>query len=838
MVVERFLRFFYLIRSFPVIVACVLMLYSGGVARAGLIDRSDFGPSAILEDLNSVPFPLGTGRVSGELDLGFIEISTGSGLFSVPGVGWICHVKCLASVQDVDFFTVVFDLPVSKAGALVGRANPWRNDLEAFFFGETGTLLGSAQVSQISNEPFSFVGFQTEDELIKYMRFNDPYQSPPQNNEVFAIEDLIYELPPSNVAPIVAAGTNQTITLPITASLDGTVSDDGLPDPPGSVTSTWTKVSGPGTVTFANASAVDTSASFSLAGVYVLQLAANDGALQNNAQVTITVNPTPLNQAPSVNAGVMQTVTLPSLASLNGTVSDDGLPSGTLTTIWSKVSGPGSVIFGNPNAVDTTASFTLPGTYVLRLLANDSALMNNADVTITVNPNPALKVPDVRGTWTEGPFSVSTTSCQDPADNGSYSDPGGETYTITNQTGASFSVSRVDTVIDGGDTIVQKTNCSGTVEAGGSVNVSCTYSVNLNGGFWYSGTSTLTGSLVGNTLTYTHSGRDLVGDTCQWTQTGTDTRSGSVPPPLPIPINDPHDLNGDGKADLVWQNDISHVVAIWLMNGANIGSFAFLGSVPTEWEIKGIGDVNGDGQADVVWKNARSHLVAIWFMNGLTISSIGFPGGVSPWWTLEAVGDTNGDGKADLVWVNGNTGQVAVWLMNGAIIALAHAKFPLAPVAGDWPNWQLEGTGDVDGNGTADVIWQNTVTGQVTVWLMNGLTLISSVGLPEIPPTYWKIAGMGDIDGNGTSDMVWRNTLNGATAIWFMNGGTIGSFGFPPGVPLAWRISQVGDLNGDGKADVVWQNTNGTVAVWLMNGVTITSVGFPGSAPTTWKIQP
>src|SRR5690606_8566701 len=198
------------------------------------------------------------------------------------------------------------------------------------------------------------------------------------------------------------------------------------------------------------------------------------GALSANADVTVTVNPAPapVNQPPGVNAGPNQAIALPSGATLDGTVNDDGLPSGTVTMTWSKVSGPGSVIFGNPNAVDTTASFTLPGTYVLRLLANDSALMNNADVTITVNPNPALKVPDVRGTWTEGPFSVSTTSCQDPADNGSYSDSGGETYTNTNQTGASFSVSRVDTVIDGGDTIVQKTNCSGTVEAGGSVNVS------------------------------------------------------------------------------------------------------------------------------------------------------------------------------------------------------------------------------------------------------------------------------------------------------------------------------------------------------------------------------
>ena len=36
---------------------------------------------------------------------------------------------------------------------------------------------------------------------------------------------------------------------------------------------------------------------------------------------------------------------------------------------WSKVSGFGDVVFGNPNAVDTTASFSAAGTYVLRLTA-------------------------------------------------------------------------------------------------------------------------------------------------------------------------------------------------------------------------------------------------------------------------------------------------------------------------------------------------------------------------------------------------------------------------------------------------------------------------------------
>lgn len=97
---------------------------------------------------------------------------------------------------------------------------------------------------------------------------------------------------PSNQAPSVDAGANQTIALPInTVNLDGTVTDDNLPNPPAALTTTWSKVSGPGTVTFGDANAVDTTAQFSVEGTYVLQLLADDSALQNTDTVTVTVNP-------------------------------------------------------------------------------------------------------------------------------------------------------------------------------------------------------------------------------------------------------------------------------------------------------------------------------------------------------------------------------------------------------------------------------------------------------------------------------------------------------------------------------------------------------------------
>lgn len=93
--------------------------------------------------------------------------------------------------------------------------------------------------------------------------------------------------PPGNEAPVVEAGPNVTVTLPDLAGLDGTVSDDGLPD--GTLTTTWSLVSGPGTVTFGDASAVDTTASFSAAGTYVLELAADDGELTSADTTTVTV---------------------------------------------------------------------------------------------------------------------------------------------------------------------------------------------------------------------------------------------------------------------------------------------------------------------------------------------------------------------------------------------------------------------------------------------------------------------------------------------------------------------------------------------------------------------
>jgi flagellar hook assembly protein FlgD len=107
-------------------------------------------------------------------------------------------------------------------------------------------------------------------------------------------------------------------------------------------------------------------------------------SVNSNELSAVPQNP---NQSPTVNAGVDSSVSLPNSLNLDGTVSDDGLPNppGVLTTTWSKQSGPGTVTFGNANSVDTTATFSAPGSYVLRLTANDGSLEVYDELTVTAS---------------------------------------------------------------------------------------------------------------------------------------------------------------------------------------------------------------------------------------------------------------------------------------------------------------------------------------------------------------------------------------------------------------------------------------------------------------------
>jgi ELWxxDGT repeat protein len=195
--------------------------------------------------------------------------------------------------------------------------------------------------------------------------------------------------------------------------------------------------------------------------------------------------------------------------------------------------------------------------------------------------------------------------------------------------------------------------------------------------------------------------------------------------------------------------------------------------------------------------------------------------------------DFNGDGTSDILWQNTN-GQAATWLLNNA------APFN-QPVVGSNPgsSWQVIGAGDFNGDGDADILWQNT-DGQPAIWVMNGTTPVSEPVVGANPGPSWQIVGTGYFDGlggGGDSDILWQNT-NGQAAIWLMNGTTPVSepvVGANPGP--SWHIVGTGDFNGDGNSDILWQNTNGQAAIWLMDGTTPLSEPVVGGNPgPSWHI--
>ena len=143
------------------------------------------------------------------------------------------------------------------------------------------------------------------------------------------------------------------------------------------------------------------------------------------------------NQPPTVNAGQDQGIFLGEIATLEGMASDDGKPNADLKTMWSAVSGPGSVTFKSPTSLRTPASFTAAGTYILRLEADDGEFQLWDEVTITVSASSDVTAPvagpvgpsNTRyGNLVDSPFDLSTsfteeeslvTSCQYTIDGGS-----------------------------------------------------------------------------------------------------------------------------------------------------------------------------------------------------------------------------------------------------------------------------------------------------------------------------------------------------------------------------------------------------------------------------------
>ena len=301
------------------------------------------------------------------------------------------------------------------------------------------------------------------------------------------------------------------------------------------------------------------------------------------------------------------------------------------------------------------------------------------------------------------------------------------------------------------------------------------------------------------------------------------------------------DFNGDGRSDILWRNT-NGAVGDWFGN-AN-GGFTINGppltTVASDWHIAGTGDFNGDGRADILWRS-DSGSVSDWLgtaAGGFTVNDANAAVTVGTSWHIAGTGDFNGDGRDDILWRN-DDGTLSDWLgtANGGFVP--NDGNALIGVAN---RWHIAGTGDFNGDGKADILWRSD-SGEVSNWLGNsvgGFSPNDGSAFATIPLN-WQIQGTGDFNGDGRDDILWRKD-DGTVGEWLgtASGGFSINGALLISVANSWHIVSTGDYNGDGRADILWRSESGGVSDWLgtTTGFAINDGNAFANVATSWHVQP
>jgi FG-GAP-like repeat len=312
------------------------------------------------------------------------------------------------------------------------------------------------------------------------------------------------------------------------------------------------------------------------------------------------------------------------------------------------------------------------------------------------------------------------------------------------------------------------------------------------------------------------------------------------------------DFTGNHNADILWANTADASMQIWSMNGAQVaaritvvGENGLAERIGAPWRIVGIGDYNRDDRADILWHNVADGAMQIWQMDGgrvqrrvNVVAENGVPERVGAPWHLVGNGVPRRADVPGILWYHDSTGEIQNWLMQSMFVA---GRTTILGENGQpvfiGPPWHIVATRDLNLDGSQDILWHNSVTGEIQIWFMNGhqvgarATVVDEAGQPAPIGPPWHIVAAADFNLNGIGDILWHNATTGETQIWFMNGHqragratVLGEDGNPAFVGPPWRIVGAGDFNLNGSADILWHNdATGETQIWFVERGRVTS---------------
>jgi len=193
------------------------------------------------------------------------------------------------------------------------------------------------------------------------------------------------------------------------------------------------------------------------------------------------------------------------------------------------------------------------------------------------------------------------------------------------------------------------------------------------------------------------------------------------------------DLNGDGRSDLVWRDYASGEVTLWLMGEDGKPSLSGPPSLAEgmtedgrpgvsgslEWTLRGAHDLDADGKADLVWQHATDGRVVVWLMDGAR--ALGFREyrrDDATNWRVAGLGDLDGDGRGDLLWRNDADGRLRAWLMTGG--EPAYEERDIALSGGDAAAWQVKAVGSFCRVGCAEAYCKHAESGAARIVNLDG----------------------------------------------------------------------------------------------------------------------